>query len=159
MSASTDLLVTNRTATTSKTSSLYDMGEVSNYAISQNGKRATLDNTTVSGMGTKAERIMYSSKDVPKVNMDIPVPYKQKTGGAVLYGTDVQDIIRHDDGDGNFTDIACRVTINIAHDKSPFLTEALVEEVLNRAYSSLQHANGDWRLDELAQGKVSPVSN
>jgi hypothetical protein len=161
MSKVINFLFTNKTATVSKSLSLYDMAEMSNYGVKDTDGKSRLINTTGTDFGTQSEYVTYSAKSVPSVKVNIPVQNPQKKTKGVQYGVQVEDILRttDTDDDSEIIDNPIRVQIIIAHENSSAITEARIGEVLGRAVSSLQHANGDWRFNELASLATRPSTN
>lgn len=158
MALSTGYLFTNETATVSKATSLYNMGETSNYGVKDIKNGTELVNTTGTTFGVVSEKLTYKSLQVPKVQLSIPQPNRDKNSKAVQYSVSGQAIIRSTDTD-LLQDDGIYVQITICHDQSPYITEALIGKEVNRVISALQHTNGDWRFNELAAGATRPSAD
>lgn len=164
MAYNTNFLFTNSEVAGSKGGTFYNMKEVEDYSKMTSNRNCSMNNTTGSpGQGLPSETIKYSYQQIDQVKSDVAIPNPPRRRNASKYQTTVSTFARttsDEPGKEEWKrDDAITVIIQIQHTQSEFLTEAMIGEVVDRAYSSLKHEDGNWRFNELAVGGVTPTQN
>jgi hypothetical protein len=160
MAKSTSFTFSNSTATTSKSVPLFDMNEPVNYAwekTESDNARGT-NSTSVGALSSNSEIIEIKAQKFNNVNMPLKLDYPKKGIGAVQYCSCLSTFVRTtDSADPDFIqDDPIFVQITVRHSRSPYITESHVGTAIGRAVSAMQHADGDWRFNDLAKGNVTP---
>lgn len=162
---------TNKTATTYKTISLYDMGELTNYGKKVTSSRADYLNTQASSPDAREKFTFYSGavRSVP-CSIDVAYPSQKrlaskdsnsKINEGVKYGILYEAILTEtDSSDPKYrVDRPVRIQLDMMHEDAGTTTTALLQEVLGRVYSLLETAAGNSRIPELRGGVVEISSN
>lgn len=159
MALSTAFGFTNTTATTSKSVSLYDMGETTNYGLTEDepdhaeisNKTCPLDQPEIINYFCRPHGVDAS---IQAKNVH---PNKVKAG--VSYGVRYEAMLRTTDSvDATFVvDDPIKVQISINHALNGQITASLVKTALQRAISTLIEADGTWRLDDLMRSSCKPT--
>lgn len=163
---STGFKYTNNTESETKSVKLYDMSETVNYALveKERADKVELDNLTAPQNMT--ERLIYSAKEVDKVNSNLPLPAKreprlpnEKT--AVKYQIELDaDLVTLDSAEPTFRhDDPIVAVLTIIHPISPYVTDEFVGQHVERLVSACQHANGTWRFNEIRRSALLPKAD
>jgi hypothetical protein len=150
---------TNRTESATRSTRLYDLGLLSNYALMEDeptecrliNKTAAID---------REEVISYRSKKIAKVTTSLDVQNPSPVATGTMYGVQTESIWTTEDASDlsvGRIDSPMVITISIRQERNARITSAMVEEQLERTISALQNADGTWRIDDLMRSALKPT--
>lgn len=147
---------TNTTPTTLKSLSLYDMDEVANYGL----KRETATKAAMMNAASSPdarENLTYFCSTVQEVNTSLtvqnpsPLAVGNATRKGIQYGVILEAVhVETDSTDASYrVDRPVKVLIQFMHEDAGSITTAELMEMLGRAVSTLEKANGNSRIPDL----------
>lgn len=152
---------TNKTATTHKSVSLYDMKEVENYALIKDEPNVVkLENITAPV--DAGELLTYRGKKVATVNTELSIPKKTNVvNKGVQYAIQLEaDYVSKSDSDDSFRqDDPVIAYLTIIHPLSGYITNDVVGEHVERLISSCKKEDGTWRFNELMRLALKPTED
>lgn len=133
---------------------------VSNYAkTSDEPTEATLTNKTASI--DQPEVITYRSRKIDRVATVNPISYPCKVSDGVEYGIRLDEVLRNTDDKGAILwDDPIVVSLTIKHQRSAFVTDAVVTEVVSRLLgAAYDETEKQFRWGDLMRSALIPTEN
>jgi len=159
MSKSSSFGFTNSTAGSHEVTPLA-LGITSNYALVR-------DNADVVDLSNKTapidqeEMITYRSREIDKVQVNIPVNHPAPVKKGIEYGIKLEEILSTTDSDDSTyrLDDPIKCTVTFQHNRSGYITNEVMGTVFLRAISALMRADGTWRFDDLMRSAERPTAD
>lgn len=157
MSRTSDFKFTNRSAS-GNTVGTTALALTGNYSLMQDQSDIVKLNNKTAPIDAE-EIISFRSRDAAVLRTDLNIQFPSKVQKYVEYSVRVDDVLSTtDSSDASFrVDEPIVCSIAFRHAKSGNIGNAQVLEVLNRAISALQKADGTWRMDDLMRSAERPV--
>lgn len=149
---------TNTTAGTA--ASTVAIAPLTNYAkTSDEPTEATLTNKTATI--DQPEVLTYRSRKIDRVATVNPISYPCKVTDGVEYGIRLDEVLRNKDDNGNILwDDPIVVSLTIKHQRSAFVTDAIVTQVVSRLLGAAYDETADkFRWGDLMRSALIPTEN
>jgi hypothetical protein len=136
------------------------LGVTSNYALMQDSSDIVRLNNKTAPIDAE-EIIKYQSAPLKdgRVPTTARINHPAPVQNGIMYGVRVDSVlVTDDDANPDYrVDEPVVVSISIKHNRSGHITEQLIGEAVDRAYSALKKADGSWRLGDLMRSAERPV--
>lgn len=133
---------------------------VTNYAkTSDEPNEATMTNKTATI--DQPEVITYRSRKIDRVATVNAISYPCKVSDGVEYGIRLDEVLRNTDANGNILwDDPIVATLTIKHQRSAFVTDAIVTEIVSRLLGAAYDETGKkFRWGDLMRSALVPTEN
>lgn len=169
MSRVTSYKITNRDQSSGRTDTMYDLEEATSYVVrgTSNGDEVHVNarNKTVNS-DQHGEVIEYWYREVSSMQSSPLWKYTNTPAtGFQNYGLSVNIMAISEDIDSNCCSLdteirePVRVTIAVQHPDSPYITDAMIDEAIDRARSGLKNENGTSKIGSMRRGSINPKEN
>lgn len=160
MALNTGYAFTNTTTSSTKSLTLYDLGEVENYTNRKSTATEVVRANTTTGLGAD-ELVKYKSNRIPQINTDLRLSKAAVNTAGVSYGVEVHaTLVAVDTADPQYRQempIVCN--ISFPHPIDSKITVSHIETLLKRAVSYLIKEDNTSRIGDLMGGPSAPSAD
>lgn len=158
MAITSSFKFTNKSATTDKSISLYDMKELHSYSLKEDEPNSCiLDNKTAPS--ESSEIIQFRGKYIDHVNTKLSLPEASlKLSKGVQYAIQVDnDWVSEDATVGFRQDDPIVAYLTIMHTNSQYVTDQAIGTTVERLISECKTEDGEWRFSDLRRLALKPT--
>lgn len=105
------------------------------------------------------ELISYRNQPVKKVISKIESDYIQKNKPGVQYGVRLDELLSHQEDDGDRVDLPIILNFSVTHNINGYITDAMIDELVQRLLGSLYDDNGNSRIADLMRRCLRPSAS
>lgn len=143
-----------------KTVTLTKLGAVTNYALDSQTASASVKTNLTMQSADETELLILKGQPTSEVNTKLKSNYPCPIKDGVLYGTRMDTMLRVSKSDGSVLfDTPVSVSITIQHQMVTGVTAELIQEYVQRTFSSLYKDDGTSRIADLMRMSKTPTSD